>query len=179
MNLADYQKVAATFFGECPGCDGCDACRIQTLVASVWESGRRSGASSSAERKKQSTTWEEWGWSEAHEHLLITYAIEKCADGVFTQPGAARAYVREQLERAELWTGGRDKVVRKIDWVKFMKTWILRDLSKMPALPTPTLFDQPSQVRSVPSKAAARESVLQESLNMRRRKGARSQLRTS
>lgn len=160
MNLQEWQRVGQTLFGECPGCEDCAACRLQTLIKNVWDSGRRSGAATSADRKAKSTTWDEWEWTPAHREDLVVYTMKVFPEWRFKSREEALAVVRTQMARAYEWQGSRDRVVRAMDWVLFMKKWIRREAGQTPAVPPQAgLFDQPSPR---PSPASRREEEREE-----------------
>lgn len=160
MNLPDYLKHLGDLFPECHGCEECNYCRMSKLLTSVWDSGRRSGASTSAEKKQKAFTWKEWEWLPAHREDLISYTMHVFPDWCFATRTEALILVRTQMEKAFEWQGSREQVIRKMDWVLFMKTWLRREGEKV-ALGKPQppaqggLFDPPSRVLSLGSKRDA------------------------
>ena len=153
MNLDDYQKLATMLFGECQGeCGSCDPCRIRTMVEQVWESGRRSGASSSAERKRDACLFGEWDWAGA-QHDLEDYILKISPAGHHGSRGEALAYLQKVTEAAGLWSQSRPKVERRRDWTAFLKIWIGKELSMLiPIDPQPGLFAASSQGQSPQSR---------------------------
>lgn len=170
MNLTDYERVARTFFGDCPGCDECNACRVQTLIAQVWESGRRSGAADSAKTHGRKTLWQEWSWDAGMLERLVSHALKVCPEWCFTCRDDAAVFTRNQMERAEEWAraGGH----RKTDWEAFMQTWIRRASKEMErGVPRQSrqadLFGQSSALPSGPSsRDAEREDTLERAMTL-------------
>lgn len=176
MNLSDYQKQARLLFGDCPGCDDCDACRIQALIEHVWDSGRRSGAASTIERKQRSFTWKEWEWSDARVNHLVSHAMKVFPDWTFRTHDEAAIFVRTQLEKACEWAESRERVIRAIDWVRFMQRWIRQEADRAhrgtPAKAQADLFNQPSQPQSPASRrTASRQSMYDDLMNENDRNG--------
>ena len=99
MNLRDLERMTEAIFGSCEGCDACDACRARGLVKMAWETGRRSGSASAADRSVRNVRWETWDWETATPEL-VTYAARS---GSFDTIDGARAWVTAHLEAARLW----------------------------------------------------------------------------
>lgn len=161
MNLRDYEKQARLLFGECPGCDGCDACRIQALIGHVWESGRRSGAAAGAERSKKAVSWAEMDWTAEHREELVAYTMKVFPEWCFKSRDEALVLLTTQMEKANLWQASQGKIIKKMDWVAFMKLWLGREAERAgPGAPRqPGLFSSSSER---PSRQSQRDEQREE-----------------
>lgn len=131
MNLKDYERLAGMLFGECQaGCGDCTPCKVQTLISTVWDSGRRSGAQSTARKSEQEMPWDEFAWTQAEMNDLYQYGIDR---------GRTVKEIRACIEQAKQWA--LSKNARRPNWLSFVRSWILRDLEKHPPVdPQEDLF---------------------------------------
>ncbi len=121
MNLSDYKRMAGTMFPGQP--------ELLTLIEQVWDSARRSGSASSAERKSKKVPIEDWSFDLDD---LTEYVIDNTPPGAFTF-GDARAWASEQLEAMREWAGAKGE--RKVDWGLALKGWLRRSLQDSNSLP--------------------------------------------
>lgn len=128
MNRRDLERTVRAAFGQCPGCADCHSCRALSLVEMAWDSGRRSGAATSAEKREYSYTWEEWCWEEAGKQKLVAYVNQIAPP----QLANVREFVEHELEGASQWAIADGK--KKKDWLVFMQGWCRRRIEQMPRL---------------------------------------------
>ncbi len=154
MNLNDYHKFARMMFR-----DNCDLEELLDLIESVWDSGRRSGAASSADREKKICSFGEWKWGPTDGWDLAAYAQRVAPDGTFPCRDDAVAFVREQQEAMREWAEAKGE--RKVDWKMALKGWIRRTLQTAPRIHGPRqpgLFGPNSQPPSKTSNEVHEET---------------------
>jgi hypothetical protein len=118
MNLDSYKKVARALFST--------SRELELFIEQVWDSGVRSGAASTVERKAKTCLVNEWDWSEEVLADLDDYVIDRAPEGHFADREEARRYVLDELGAIREWAGSQEKPKRKINWTLALKGWIRR-----------------------------------------------------
>lgn len=154
MNLSDYKKLASTLFGVCSGCDACDACRALRLVEQVWESGRRSGAAESAERKGRKVPVDGIVF-DLDALTAYVVGISGCTGEV------AKVWASTEMGAMIEWAMAKGE--RKVDWAMAAKGWLRRSLKGSGSFPS----GDSSKPQSRTSRAAAEhEETFREAMSL-------------
>lgn len=152
MNLKDHQKMAEMLFGTCQaGCGECTPCRVQSIISSVWDSGRRSGAQGNREKAEQEMSWGEFEWTQAEMNDLKQYGIDR---------GRTATEVMICFEQAKQWA--LSKNARRPNWPSFVRSWLLKDLRDHPPVdPQGGLFPPTGSSRRDQQRVATVTSILE------------------
>ncbi len=151
MNLTDYHKIARTLFA-----DAEDLEKFIELLAQCWESGKRSGAAGTVERRASKCLVGEWDWdSIAVIDDLGAYVDQHSPDGLFSSKLDQAQFILEQLEDMRVWAVARGE--RKLDWSAALKGWMRRSWGSKSRVALPRQADLFAGSSPRPSAVLSRE----------------------